>query len=128
VFCSKRAKGERLEPMEVTVDVDDPYTGIVIDRFRAQGRDEDMRPTAPKTQIIFRRRRGDRLSRRILTDTRGTGVMNHMFRLCKHKGPIRAHSGVSHLHRRRRAVAYALWYLEERGKLFIVPGTKVIRA
>src|SRR5579871_2859830 len=49
-------KGERLEPMEeVTVDVDDPYTGVVIDKIsQRKGEMQDMRPTgAGKTRIIF---------------------------------------------------------------------------
>ncbi len=62
-----------------------------------------------------------------LTDTRGTGVINRMFHgYAPHKGPIIGRTnGVLISTGDGEAVAYALWYLEERGKLFIIPGTKV---
>ena len=62
-----------------------------------------------------------------LTDTRGTGVMNRMFHgFAPHKGPIEGRrNGVLISTGDGEAVAYALWYLEERGRLFITPGTKV---
>ncbi len=64
---------------------------------------------------------------RFLTDTRGTGVINRMFHsYAPHKGPIAGRTnGVLISTGDGEAVAYALWYIEERGKLFIVPGTKV---
>ncbi|MDE2501123.1 MAG: translational GTPase TypA, partial [Alphaproteobacteria bacterium] len=62
-----------------------------------------------------------------LTDTRGTGVMNRMFHgYAPYKGQVAGRTnGVLISTGDGEAVAYALWYLEERGKLFIVPGTKV---
>jgi GTP-binding protein len=128
----KTENGQRLEPIEeVTVDVDDPYTGVVIDKIsQRKGEMQDMRPTgAGKTRIIF-----DAPSRGLigyhgefLTDTRGTGVMNRMFKeYAPHKGPVQGRiNGVLISNGDGEAVAYALWYLEERGKLFVVPGTKV---
>jgi GTP-binding protein len=125
-------KGVRLEPIEeVTVDVDDPYTGVVIDKIsQRKGEMQDMRPTgAGKTRIIF-----DAPSRGLigyhgefLTDTRGTGVMNRMFKeYAPHKGQVQGRvNGVLISTGDGEAVAYALWYLEERGKMFVVPGTKV---
>jgi len=125
-------KGERLEPMEeVTVDVDDPYTGVVIDKIsQRKGEMQDMRPTgAGKTRIIFLAPSRGLIGYHgeFLTDTRGTGVMNRMFHgYASHKGPIQGRiNGVLISTGDGEAVAYALWYLEERGKLFIVPGTKV---
>jgi GTP-binding protein len=125
-------KGERLEPMEeVTVDVDDPYTGVVIDKIsQRKGEMQDMRPTgAGKTRIIFIAPSRGLIGYHgeFLTDTRGTGVMNRMFHgYAPHKGPIQGRiNGVLISTGDGEAVAYALWYLEERGKLFIVPGTKV---
>ncbi|MBS0472401.1 MAG: translational GTPase TypA [Proteobacteria bacterium] len=128
----KNEDGQRLEPIEeVTVDVDDPYTGVVIEKISLRkGEMTDMRPTgAGKTRIIF-----DAPSRGLigyhgefLTDTRGTGVMNRMFKgYAPHKGPVQGRiNGVLISTGDGEAVAYALWYLEERGKLFVVPGTKV---
>jgi GTP-binding protein len=128
----KMENGERLEPMEeVTVDVDDPYTGVVIDKIsQRKGEMQDMRPTgAGKTRIIFIAPSRGLIGYHgeFLTDTRGTGVMNRMFHgYAPHKGAIQGRvNGVLISTGDGEAVAYALWYLEERGKLFIVPGTKV---
>jgi GTP-binding protein len=125
-------KGERLEPIEeVTVDVDDPYTGVVIDKIsQRKGEMQDMRPTgAGKTRIVFLAPSRGLIGYHgeFLTDTRGTGVMNRMFKeYAPHKGPVQGRiNGVLISTGDGEAVAYALWYLEERGKLFVVPGTKV---
>ena len=63
----------------------------------------------------------------LLTDTRGTAVMNRLFHgYAPYKGAIEGRrNGVLISTGDGEAVAYALWYLEERGKLFVVPGTKV---
>jgi GTP-binding protein len=125
-------KGERLEPIEeVTVDVDDPYTGVVIDKIsQRKGEMQDMRPTgAGKTRIVFLAPSRGLIGYHgeFLTDTRGTGVMNRMFHgYAPHKGAVQGRvNGVLISTGDGEAVAYALWYLEERGKLFVVPGTKV---
>jgi GTP-binding protein len=62
-----------------------------------------------------------------LTDTRGTGVMNRIFHgYAPYKGPIsNRRTGTLVSLEQGTAVAYALWYLEERGPLFISPGEKV---
>ena len=132
VLFQTGAKGERLEPIEeVTVDVDDPYTGVVIEKIsQRKGEMQDMRPTgAGKTRIIFIAPSRGLIGYHgeFLTDTRGTGVMNRMFHgYAPHKGTIEGRiNGVLISTGDGEAVAYALWYLEERGKLFIVPGTKV---
>ena len=124
--------GERLEPMEeVTIDVDDPYTGVVIEKISTRkGEMTDMRPTgAGKTRIVFQAPARGLIGYHgeCLTDTRGTGVMNRMFSgYAPHKGPIVGRTnGVLISTGDGEAVAYALWYLEERGKLFVTPGTKV---
>jgi GTP-binding protein len=125
-------RGERLEPMEeVTIDVDDPYTGVVIEKISTRkGEMTDMRPTgAGKTRIVFTAPSRGLIGYHgeFLTDTRGTGVINRMFSgYAPHKGPIAGRTnGVLISTGDGEAVAYALWYLEERGKLFVVPGTKV---
>ena len=132
VLFQTGAKGERLEPMEeVTIDVDDPYTGIVIEKISSRkGEMQDMRPTgAGKTRLTFWAPSRGLIGYHgeFLTDTRGTGVINRMFHGYEpHKGPIQGRTnGVLISTGDGEAVAYALWYLEERGKLFIVPGTKV---
>jgi len=125
-------RGERLEPIEeVTVDVDDPYAGVVIEKISARkGELQDMRPTgAGKTRLVFFAPSRGLIGYHgeFLTDTRGTGVMNRMFHaFAPHKGTIAGRTnGVMISTGDGEAVPYALWYLEERGKMFVVPGTKV---
>src|ERR1700759_5371110 len=128
----KTENGQRLEPIEeVTVDVDDPYTGVVIEKIsNRKGEMTDMRPTgAGKSRIIFHGPAPGLIGYHgeFLTDTRGTGVMNRMFLdYAPHKGQVGGRvNGVLISTEDGEAVAYGLWYLEERGKLFVVPGTKV---
>jgi GTP-binding protein len=132
VLFQKDEKGERLEPIEeVTIDVDDPYTGVVIEKMSLRkGEMQDMRPTgAGKTRLTFVSPSRGLIGYHgeFLTDTRGTGVMNRMFHsYAPHKGAIQGRvNGVLISTGDGEAVAYALWYLEERGKLFVVPGTKI---
>ena len=128
----KTGNGERLEPIEeVTVDVDDPYTGVVIEKISGRkGEMVDMRPTgAGKTRIVFHAPARGLIGYHgeFLTDTRGTGVMNRMFvDYAPHKGAVGGRvNGVLISTEDGEAVAYGLWYLEERGKLFVIPGTRV---
>ena len=62
-----------------------------------------------------------------MTDTRGTGVMNRLFHgYAPYKGTIgRRRNGAMISMSDGKAVAYALWNLEERGPLFVVPGDKI---
>jgi GTP-binding protein len=124
--------GQRLEPIEeVTVDVDDPYTGVVIEKIASRkGELTDMRPTgAGKTRLMFRAPSRGLIGYHgeFLTDTRGTGVINRMFHgYAPYKGAVAGRTnGVLISTGDGTAVPYALWYLEERGKLFVVPGTKI---
>jgi len=124
--------GERLEPIEeVTIDVDEPYAGIVIEKVsQRRGEMQDMRATgAGKIRLTFYAPSRGLIGYHgeFLTDTRGTGVMNRMFHdYAPYKGPIEGRrNGVLVSTDDGEAVAYALWYLEERGRLFITPGTRV---
>jgi GTP-binding protein len=124
--------GQRLEPIEeVTIDVDEPYAGIVIEKVsQRKGEMQDMRATgAGKIRIVFHAPSRGLIGYHgeFLTDTRGTGVMNRMFHgYAPYKGPIEGRrKGVLVSTDDGEAVTYALWYLEERGKLFITPGTRV---
>ncbi len=124
--------GQRLEPIEeVTIDVDEPYAGIVIEKVsQRRGEMQDMRATgAGKIRLMFHAPSRGLIGYHgeFLTDTRGTGVMNRMFHAyAPFKGPIEGRrNGVLVSTDDGEAVAYALWYLEERGRLFITPGTRV---
>ena len=132
LYQTDPATGQRLEPIEeVTIDVDEPYAGIVIEKVsQRKGEMQDMRATgAGKIRIVFHAPSRGLIGYHgeFLTDTRGTGVMNRMFHgYAPYKGPIEGRrKGVLVSTDDGEAVTYALWYLEERGKLFIVPGTRV---
>jgi GTP-binding protein len=63
----------------------------------------------------------------LLTDTRGTAIMNRIFHSYEgHKGTIQGRrNGVLISNDKGEAVAYALWNLEDRGPMMIEPGWKV---
>jgi GTP-binding protein len=124
--------GEREEPMEdVLADVDEPYTGVVVEKLsRRKGELQDMRPSGGgKVRLTFRMPSRGLIGyhSEFLTDTRGSGIMNRLFAgYGPWKGSIegrRNGSLISNLD--GEAVQYSLWYLQERGTLFINPGDKV---
>jgi GTP-binding protein len=91
---------------------------------------QDMRSTgAGKTRIVFHAPSRGLIGYHgeFMTDTRGTGVMNRMFHgYAPYRGAVEGRrNGVLVSTGEGTSVAYALWYLEERGKLFIIPGTQV---
>lgn len=132
LFRNDPTTGERMEPMEeVYIDVDDAYTGIVIEKMSLRKAEmTDMRPTgAGKTRITFYAPSRGLIGYhgQFLTDTRGTGIMNRVFKdYGPYKGPMEGRPrGVLISLEDGEAVTYALWYLEERGTLFVTTGTKL---
>jgi GTP-binding protein len=124
--------GERLEPIEeVTIDLDEPYAGTVIEKISMRkGEMQDLRPTgAGKVRLVFHAPSRGLIGYHgeFLTDTRGTGVMNRIFHgYGPYRGVIEGRrNGVLISNSDGTAVTFALWNLEERGKMFITPGTKV---
>ena len=125
--------GVMLEPVEeATIDVDDEYSGAVIEKLTGARKGElaEMKPAgAGKTRIIAHVPSRGLIGYHgeFLTDTRGTGVLNRVFHgWTPHKGPIPGRrAGVLISMEPGEAVAYALWNLEERGKLFITAQEKV---
>jgi GTP-binding protein len=121
--------GQRLEPIEeVTIDVDDEYTGSVIEKITGPRKGElaEMKPAGTgKTRIIAHVPSRGLIGYHgeFLTDTRGTGVLNRVFHeWAPYKGPIAGRrEGVLISMEDGTAVAYALWNLEERGRMFINP-------
>ena len=115
------------EPVEeVTIDVDDDYSGAVIEKITGARKGElvEMKPAgAGKTRIIAHVPARGLIGYHgeFLTDTRGTGVMNRVFHSwAPHKGAIPGRrAGVLISMENGTAVAYALWNLEDRGKFFI---------
>ena len=132
LFQEDAATGEKLEPIEeVTIDVDDEYSGIVVDKMSQRKAElRDIRPTGgAKQRLVFLAPSRGLIGYHgeFLGDTRGTGVMNRLFHsYAPFKGVIPARrTGTLVSTEGGTAVAYALWYIEERGPLFIEPGTKV---
>jgi len=124
--------GQRLEPIEeVMIDVDDAFAGVVVDKLgQRRGELKEMRPSGGgKTRLGFLvpSRALIGYHGEFMTDTRGTGVMNRLFNsYAPYKGPIQGRrNGVLVSLEQGRSVAYALWYLEERGPMFIDSGVPV---
>jgi GTP-binding protein len=132
VIFKEGPNGERLEPYEeVVIDLDDAFSGAVIEELgRRGGRMKDMGPAGEgRTRIEFvcpaRGLIGYRSQ--FLTDTRGTGLLNHTF---AHYGPyagaIKSRpNGVLIAQDPGETNTYGLFYLQERGSLFLGPGVKV---
>jgi GTP-binding protein len=134
VLLERAADGDLMEPIEeVVIDVDEEHTGVVVQKL-AERRAEmtEMRPSgggrvrlsflAPTRGLIG-------YQGELLTDTRGTAVMNRLFHSY---GPYRGEivgrrNGVLISNDQGEAVAYALWNLEDRGPMMIEPGWKVYR-
>jgi len=132
VLTRTGADGAREEPFEeVLVDVDEPYSGVVVEKIsRRRGELQDMRPSGGgKVRLTFHIPSRGLIGYHgeFLTDTRGTGVMNRLFLgYFPWKGPIEGRRNGSLISSEPgEAVHYALFYLQERGTLFVNPGDKV---
>jgi GTP-binding protein len=119
--------GQKMEPIEeVTIDVDDEYSGAVIEKLTGARKGDlaEMKPAgAGKTRIIAHVPSRGLIGYHgeFLTDTRGTGVLNRVFHSwAPYKGAIPGRrAGVLISMENGVSVAYALWNLEERGKMMI---------
>ena len=127
VLFREDEEGNRLEPVEeVTIDLDDEYSGAVIEKLTGVRKGElvEMKPAGVgKTRIIAHVPSRGLIGYHgeFLTDTRGTGVLNRVFHTwAPHKGAIPGRRvGVLISIENGVSVAYALWNLEDRGKMFI---------
>ncbi|MCP5000442.1 MAG: translational GTPase TypA, partial [Hyphomicrobiales bacterium] len=119
--------GTNHEPIEeVTIDVDDEYSGAVIEKLTGPRRGElaEMKPAGVgKTRIVAHVPSRGLIGYHgeFLTDTRGSGVLNRVFHgWAPHKGKIPGRrAGVLISMENGTSVAYALWNLEDRGKMMI---------
>lgn len=132
IYQSDPTTGQRLEPIEeVQVDVDDEFSGVVVEVLSERKAEmTDMRPSGGgKTRVTFHAPARGLIGYhgQFLTDTRGTGVMSRIFHgYAPYKGPIQGRrTGVLISNGIGKAIAYALWNLEERGPMFIPSGTPV---
>jgi len=124
--------GEREEPMEeVLVDVDEPYSGVVVEKIsRRKGEMQDMRPSGGgKVRLTFLMPSRGLIGYHgeFLTDTRGTGIMNRLFHgYGPWKGKMEGRRNGSLISNNDgEATQYSLWYLQERGTLFMNPGERI---
>ncbi len=131
VYQKDEVTGERLEPIEeVMIDVDDEFSGIVIEKLSARKAElKDMGPSgAGKTRILLMAPSRSLIGYQgeFLTDTRGSGVLNRVFSHYEpHKGPIdQQRKGVLISNSDGETAAYSLWNLEERGVMFVGAGEK----
>ena len=127
VLMREGDNGERLEPIEeVTIDVDDEYSGTVIEKITGTRKGDlaEMNQTGNgKTRIIAHVPSRGLIGYygEFLTDTRGTGVLIRVFHeWAPFRGTIPGRrAGVLISMENGASVAYALWNLEERGRMFI---------
>ena len=124
--------GEREEPFEdVLCDVDEPYSGVVVEKIsRRKGQLQDMRPSGGgKVRLTFHMPSRGLIGYHgeFLTDTRGSGIMNRSFTGYEPwAGVIEGRRNGSLISSEPgEAVHYALFYLQERGELFVDAGDKV---
>jgi GTP-binding protein len=124
--------GEVLEPIEeVVIDLDEEHSGIVVQKMAERKADMmEMKPSGGgRLRLVFHAPTRGLIGYQgeLLTDTRGTAIMNRLFHAyAPYKGPIQGRrNGVLISNDRGDAVAYALWNLEDRGPMMIEPGWKV---
>ena len=126
------ATGEMLEPIEeVVIDLDEEHSGIVVQKMAERKADMmEMKPSGGgRLRLVFHAPTRGLIGYQgeLLTDTRGTAIMNRLFHAyAPYKGSIQGRrNGVLISNERGEAVAYALWNLEDRGPMMIEPGWKV---
>jgi GTP-binding protein len=134
VLFRRGPDGTLLEPIEeVVIDLDEEHSGVVVQKLsERKGELVEMKPSGGGRQrlVFYAPTRGlIGYQGELLTDTRGTGIMNRLFHAyASHKGPIQGRrNGVLISTDAGDAVAYALWNLEDRGAMMIDPGTRVYR-
>ncbi len=128
----REINGEKCEPFEVlTVDVEDTNQGAVMEELgRRRGDLQDMQPDGHgRVRLEYRvpARGLIGFQSEFMTMTRGTGIMAHVF---DDYAPVKAdmpgrRNGVLISAEKGEAVAYALWKLEDRGRMIVVPGDKL---
>ncbi len=131
VLMQRGEKGDLLEPMEELVaDVPQEHVGSVIEKLGIRKAElKEMTPVGARMRLIFlvpsRGLFGYR--NEFLTDTHGEGIMASVFdSYAPYKGEVtRRSTGSLIAWETGEAVAYGIWNAQERGIMFITPGTPV---
>ena len=129
----KEVDGQTLEPYEeLTIDVDDEFKGAVIEKLgNLKGQMIDMTQDRGMARLVYtiptRALLGFRAQ--FMTDTKGMGIMNYVF---AEYGPFAGEivnrvNGVLVVMETSTTVAYALFNLQERGRLFLGAGINVYK-
>jgi GTP-binding protein len=134
VVFQRGEDNELLEPIEeVIIDVDEEHSGVVVQKMAERKAEMiEMRPSGGnRLRLVFHAPTRGLIGYQgeLLTDTRGTAIMNRLFHgYTPFKGEIQGRrNGVLISNEAGEAVAYALWKLEDRGPMMIEPGWKVYR-
>jgi GTP-binding protein len=132
VVMKKDEVGQSLEPIEeVVIDVDEEHAGVVVQKMSERKAEMiELRSSGGDRQrLVFHAPTRGLIGYQseLLTDTRGTAVMNRLFHAYQpYKGELPGRTnGVLISNMQGEAVAYALWNLEDRGPMVIDPGIKV---
>ena len=132
VLLTRDEAGQLLEPIEeVVIDLDEEHQGAVVQKLSERKADLiEMKPSGGgRVRLVFHAPTRGLIGYQseLLTDTRGTGIMNRLFHgYAPYKGPIQGRrNGVLVSTDQGEAVAYALWNLEDRGPMMIEPGARV---
>ncbi|MFH1217353.1 MAG: translational GTPase TypA [Pseudomonadota bacterium] len=127
----KEENGKQLEPYEeLTIDVDELYQGVVIEKLgKLKGQMQEMRNENNMVKLVYKIPTRGLLGFRsqFMTDTKGMGIMNYVF---AEYGPyagdiVNRVNGVLIVKEPSTTVAYALFNLQDRGRLFLGPGIDV---
>src|SRR5665213_1632043 len=134
VLLREDDKGEVLEPIEeVVIDLDEEHAGVVVQKMAERKAEMlEMKPSGGhRLRLVFHAPTRGLIGYQgeLLTDTRGTAIMNRLFHSYEpYKGLIQGRrNGVLISNDQGEAVAYALWNLEDRGPMMIEPGWKVYK-
>ena len=134
VYQKDEATNQLLEPIEeVVIDVDEEFSGVVVQKLAERKAEMiEMRPSGGgRLRLVFHAPTRGLIGYQgeLLTDTRGTAVINRLFyAYAPWKGEIAGRrTGVLISNDEGESVAYAMWKLEDRGPMMIEPGCKVYR-
>ncbi len=132
VVLKKDENGTMLEPVEeVVIDVDEEHSGVVVQKMSERKAEMvELRPSGgDRVRMVFHAPTRGLIGYQseLLTDTRGTAIMNRLFHDYQpYKGEIAGRvNGVLLSNEAGEAVAYALFNLEDRGPMVIDAGEKV---
>jgi GTP-binding protein len=131
-IVTKEIDGVRMEPVEdLVIDVPEDFQGIVIAQAgtRRGILSKMVNHGSGRVRLEFRIPARGLIGFRsqFMTDTKGTGIMNHLFAGWEpwHGGIAARAAGVLVADRAGIATAFAIWNLQERGEIFLEPGTQV---